>query len=231
MQPEDSLKAFSIERYAVVFGISALSGLSRETLLKQPKLRIALPDNLIRLILLAYEESEEHLLFLHQVVSEFTQDELRVSPRELATNLFIVYRFLEDGGHLLTITEEETDNQVRFELEESFDDERYFISLSPRNNFVREYYEQALSWAKRTGGLIVEKTSYFFTKVGHHIASLQIPDRIDNFLETKRKHIDRLFAFKSGKGVKWFIGTVSGTAGLYHPLLAVPGLLIVYMDP
>ncbi len=231
MCPYDYLKNFGIERFGIVFGISALSGLSQENLLNRPELRVALPDNLVRLIELANEESEEHLYFLHQIVSEFIQGELNVSPRELATNLYESYRFLYEIGNLITISAEDIEDDVRFELSDSFGDEHYFISLSPRGNFVKEYYLRAISWARKTGGLLIEKTSYFFQKIGHYISTLQIPDRFDKLVEAKKKHVDRIFSFKGGKGVKWFIGTVSSTAGFINPLLGVPGLVIAYMDP
>lgn len=231
MYPYSFLSDLGIERFGVVLGISALAGLSRTDLLDRPELRIALPDNLIRLIDLANEGSQEHLQFLHQVVSEFNQGELNISPKELATNIFASYRFLSEVGNLLTISAEDIDEEVMFELEDSFGDERYFISLSPRGNFVKEYYLRAVSWARKTGGLIIEKTSYFFKEVGHFIAALQIPDRFDTLVDAKKKHIDRIFAFRGGKGAKWFIGTVSSTAGFIHPLLGIPGLVIAYMDP
>jgi len=231
MYPYSYLNDLGIERFGAVLGISALAGISRNDLLERPELRVALPDNLIRLIDLANEGSQEHLQFLHNVISEFIEGDLDISPRELATNLHGTYRFLSDAGNLLTISDEDIDEEVESELEGSFTDERYFISLSPRGNFVKDYYLRALSWARKTGGLLIEKTSYFFKRVGHFIATLQIPDRFDGLVDAKKKHVDRIFSFRGGKGAKWFIGTVSSTAGFIHPLLGIPGLVIAYMDP
>jgi hypothetical protein len=231
MYPYSDLSTLGIERFGVVLGISALARLTRNDLLDRPELKIALPDNLIRLIELANDGSEQHSQFLYRVVAEFNEGDLDLSPRDLATNLYTSYRFLSEVHNLLTIAAEDIDEEVAYELEGSFDNERYFTSLSPRRNFVKDYYLRVTSWARKTGGLMIEKTSYFFKRVGHFIVTLQIPDRFDSLVDVKKKHIDRIFSFRGGKGAKWFIGTVSSTAGFIHPLLGIPGLVIAYMDP
>ena len=229
MNPYNYALNFGIERYAVVLGVSALGHLTRDYLKERPEVRIALPDNLIRLIELARDGSEEHQIFLQSIVIEFSEGD--VEADELINNLFQSYRGLAETDSLIVITDEDIDEEVNFELENSFNEEKYFISLSPRDNFIKRYYLKALSWAKKTGGLLIEKTSYFFKKVGHHVATLQLPDRFDAFIDVKKKHIDRVFSFRGGKGVKWFLAAVSGTAGFIHPLLGFPGILIAYMDP
>lgn len=231
MYPYIDISEFGIERYGVVLGISALSQLSREHLKERAEIRVALPDNLIRLIELANEGSEEHQYFLHHIVSEFAEGEMEISATELTTNIYVAYRALLEMDNLIIITADDIDEEVSFELEESFHDDHYFISLSPRDNFVKNYYLRVISWSKKTGGLLIEKSSYFFKKVGHFIATLQIPDRFDKMVDAKKKHIDRIFSFRGGRGVKWFIGMVSSTAGCIHPLFGIPGLIIAYMDP
>jgi len=231
MNPYNYAMNFGIERYAVVLGVSALGFFSRDYLKERPEVRIALPDNLVRLIEIAREGSEEHRIFLRLIVEEFNEGELDISTNQLINNICDSYDLLKETNNLIIISDEDIDEVVNFELENSFDEERYFISLSPRDNFIKKYYLKALSWAKRTGGLLIEKTSYFFKKAGHFIATLQIPDRFDDFIDAKKKHIDRVFSFSGGKGAKWFLAAVFGTAGLIHPLLGVPSLLIAYMDP
>lgn len=222
---------FGIERYAVVIGISTVGFFKREYLKDRPEIRIALPDNFIRLVEIAREGSEEHQKFLHKIISEFNEGEFDADPARLADDINDAFSILRETNGLIIISDEDIDDEVEFELENSFDEEKYFISLSPRDNFIKKFYLKALSWAKNTGGLLIERTSYFFKKSGHYIATLQIPDRFDDLVEAKKKHIDRVFSFRGGKGVKWFLAAISSTGGFIHPLLGVPGLFITYMDP
>ncbi len=231
MNPYNYVINFGIERYAVVVGISALGYFTRDYLKDRPEVRIALPDNFVRLVEIAKKGSEEHQRFLQTIISEFNEGEFDAELAHISHNIYDAFDSLRKANNLIIISDEDIDDDVAFELENSFDEDRYFISLSPRDNFIKKFYLKALSWAKTTGGILIEKTSYFFKKVGHYIATLQIPDRFDALVEAKKKHIDRVFTFSGGKGIKWFMAAVSGTAGFIHPLLGVPGVLIAYMDP
>ena len=231
MHPYFYAMSFGIERYAIGIGISALGDLTREMMKKPPNIRVALPDSLMRLVELARDGSQEHQEFLHAIVAEFRLGEIDTEATQLTENIYHTLNLLRESNSLIAITNEDIDEEIAFYMDESFDEERYFISLSPRSNFVEDYYLKLLSWAKRTGGLLVERSSYIFQKVGSFVATLQLPDRFDDFVQAKKKHIDKVFSFRGGQGVKWFLAAVFGSAGLIHPILGAPSLLIAYMDP
>lgn len=227
----DIYSLMAIERYSVTIGLSVLNNIAYGQLLDHPTIKIAVPDNLLRLVSLARDGSKEHQEFLYTIASEFGETQIDLEAQEFAMRLGDRFSYLLETGILVAISDEDLDVTIEEFMDESFSNDRYFISLSPKSNFVKEYYLKVLSWAENKGSLIIEKTSYSFRNIGHYITTLQLPDRFDSIVDSKKKHIDKVFSFKGGKSTKWFIAALFGTAGFIHPVLGLPGLLLAYMDP
>ncbi len=222
---------FVIERHSIILGLSTLDAIAKGYMKEKPSVKISIPNNLIKLIKLASEGSQEHQSFLISIANDFCQEPIEISPEEFSLSLHRSFMALYKMDEIIEISDEDIDDEIMTLLENSFEDDRYYITLSPKKNFVKEFYVKALSWAKTTGALIIERTTQLFNKVGHFIATLQIPDRFNRFMDLKEKHIDRLFSFKGGKLVKWFVAAISGTLGIAYPVFGMPGLILTYMDP
>jgi hypothetical protein len=195
--------------------------------------RVAIPENLIRLFELAAENSGKHVDFLAFVFTQNfrgrqanAEDWVEFSRARLR-----IIRALEETRRLIRITEKHVDGEVEAAFKGAFDNQRYEIEMSPRRNFLRDFFVRVISYSKQTGAKIVDKSGNFFRAAGRFIAALQIPDRIDDITEKKQRLSNRVFGFRGGKGAKFFIGVVVSAGGIYLTPVSVVGLMIAFTDP
>ena len=225
------LERFNDEQGSVVIGLSTLKTIGTGGLLERPGIRVVIPDNLKRLVSAAAEGSDEHIKFLVKIINDYDPSIVDGSDAELVNGLYRAFRNLSEMNMLSIITDDDIDTDVAEALAEGFLGPENEISLSPKRNFLREYFTKTISWCKKTGGLIIEKTRRGFNDLGHYIATLQLPDRFDDMVLSKKKYVDKVFSFPGGKGTKWFVALVSGGAGFAYPPLGIPGLIIAFVDP
>ncbi len=225
------LKEFQKERDSVTIGLSTLKTVAMGGLQEKPSVKIAIPDNLKRLISTAADGSDKHSKFLVRIINEFDPEIVKISEGDLISRLDRAFKNLSEMNMLVIITDDYIDKDVANALEDSFPDLENMIALSPKRNFLREYYTKTISWCRKEDRLILEKTRHSFNSLGQSITTLQIPDKFDMKVSSKKKHIDKVFSFKGGIGCKWLIAMVFGAAALAHPALGLPGLFLTVMDP
>jgi len=136
-----------------------------------------------------------------------------------------------EADRLVVIGDELIDGEVQGSLARLYPGRAFEVSLSPKKNFLREYLVKIYSWSKRTGGVILERTRRIFTDLGHHIATLQLPDRLDQYLDLKSQYTGRMFAFRGGRAVKFFVGAAVNVVGFGNSFFGAVGLVIVFLDP
>lgn len=222
---------FRVDTDSVAIGLSTLKTVAMGGLKEKPSARVAIPEDLKRLVHAAIEGSEEHKRFLIRVMNYYDRSTAAAGDAELISGIYKALKNLSNMDALIIITDDDVDREVAIALENSFPSSSNEISLSPKRNFLREYYTKIISWSKKTSGLIIEKSRRVFSQIGHHITTLQIPDKFDRLVSSKQRHIARVFSFRGGKGTKWFVSLASSAAGFLHPLLGAPGLIIAFMDP
>lgn len=215
----------------IIPGLSSLYHMASGSFVFDSPYRFAIPGNLIKLLEFVDKGSEEHAEFLKHIVLEDHADKQELSGDEIAASLIPIFAELEGLDRLVVISRDMIDQEIEEALSDSFADDGYNISLSPKRNFVRDYFSRALSYSKKTGAIIIETTKNKFVALGEYIVSLQLPNKADAFVKDKQKFISRVFSFRGGKWTKWFIGASISVGGLAYPPLGVLGVGIAFADP
>ena len=154
-----------------------------------------------------------------------------MSPDLIISGLTKCIHNLQQRERLKIITDEELDPIISEALHESFIAQGYEISLSPKKNFMRDYFAKALSWSKKTGAVIIETTKRNLVHLGEYVVSLQLPKRSDAIVKDKQKFLNRIFSFTGGKTVRWILGISISVAGVAHPVFGAVGFGIAFIDP
>ena len=193
--------------------------------------KIAVPDILMNLIRSAREGNENHNQFLFNLIMEDHKDEEQLTHDVIVDHLFSYFRIIYEQNKLYEITVEDIDKTISQELSESFPDQGYEISLSPEQNFMRNFFIRALSWSRKTGAIIVESTINKFVALGKYIHSLQLPSKADAIIKEKQEFLNSIFNFNGGRALKWFIGVAIAIGGLPHVSIAALGVGVAFIDP
>jgi hypothetical protein len=224
---------FHTEESTIGLGLSCLLPLAQGNLSPTMEGRIAIPDNLMRLIQLCSERSEEHRIFLLKIMTHYAPS--RRSSEEideaLIDNLVQLVMELFERGLAIQITDNDIDPELSEELSNCFEGSGFEISMSAKRNFVRDYYTRLISWSKKQRGIILERSRRLFSEVGHFITTLQIPDKLDTVIASKQQFLEPVFSFSGGKSTKWFIAIAVSAAGLFNPIVSAAGLALTFMDP
>lgn len=222
---------------AVALGPSSLESLVNERLWPARAPIIAIPDNLIRLVTHVREGSIEHRNFLIRIIRHFrggTRAPKYLEDRAdniLANRIAILVLELYEAGRLEIIGEEIVDASIEESLGGLYPSNAFEIALSPKRNFLRDYLVRIYSWSKATGGIILERTRRVFSDIGHHITTLQLPDKLDHYVQVKSDFVGRMFDFRGGRAAKFFIGLVVAVAPLGAIAAGVAGVVIAFTDP
>jgi len=227
---------FIEEPKAVAIGPSSLESLAYEELWPNGDVKIALPDNLMRLLSLIREGSFEHRIFLIRLVRYFRAGPWQArkyedQDNEMVDRIVMMVDAFERDNRLIVINDEMTDPVIKESFSSLYPGRAFEISLSPKRNLLRDYLVRIYSWSKRTGGLILERTRRVFSDIGHHIATLQLPDKLDHYVGFKSRYVGRMFGFRGGKAAKFFVGCAVGIAGLGSPAASIAGVVIAFADP
>lgn len=231
----EAVEKFSAQPEGIALGISALQSLALHEIWPQDGLAVVVPANLVRLVSLIRGGSREHAEFMLRVVhyfnSSFRWNKLRASDSEVVVRLVEFLSHLEGAGRLVVLGDEVDDAEVAEAFSGLYPSGAFEIAMSPPRNFVRDYLVRIYSWSKRTGGVIVERTRRVFNDIGHQVATLQLPDSLDRYVDLKSKYVRRAFSFRGGKAVKVFLGVAVSAGGLFSPAASITGLIIAFADP
>lgn len=221
---------------AIALGPSSLESLANEELWPNGSQMVAVPDNLMRLLSRIREGSQEHRLFLIRLIRYFRARSWQTRRYEdqddhVVSRIMDTIKALEDGGRLMVINADMADPEIQESLGNLYPGSAFEIALSPKQNFLRDYLVRIYSWSKRTGGMILERTRRVFSDMGHHIATLQLPDKLDHYVGLKSRYAGRMFGFRGGRAAKFFVGCAISIAGLGSPAASIAGVVIAFADP
>ena len=206
-------------------GISCLRDLAENNFNRENSFRVAVPDELLRL---ASANTDESRPFLMMLLREFcdVNDERGYS---LAGRLQEALTSSEAEARFEVITDD-PDPNIEKDLEGFFGDSKFEISLSAKDNFIRRYYAKLISWSKKTGQVIVERTEKAFTELTRFIVSLQIPKHVAAAFKWKEEMARKLFG---GRILKFFVGIALAIALRHHhqETLANAHVVFAFFDP
>ncbi|WP_250439738.1 hypothetical protein [Delftia tsuruhatensis] len=236
MNIDNVVKIFAEESGAIAIGPSALESLAYEELCPNDDKKIALPGNLMRLLYLIRQGSYEHRIFLIRIIRYFRSSRRKAvdheyQDHEVVGRIVMMVEKFERDNRLIIIDDEMTDPVIKESLSNLYPGPAFEISLSPKRNFLRDYLVRIYTWSKHTGGLILERTRRVFSDIGHHIATFQLPDKLDGYIQFKSRYVGRMFGFRGGKATKFFVGCAIGIAGLGSPAASIAGVVIAFADP
>lgn len=231
MTPDFDIKIGSTDPEWIIPGPSSLYFIASGGAVLDSPFRYAIPENLMKLLDMAAEGSEEHVKFLSRVVLEDHPDREQLPIDVIVAHLRGFFAELYELDHLTVIRDEDVDPVIEEAIIDSFEEGGYDISLSPKKNFIRDYFARALSWSKKTGAVLIESTKKSFVALGDYIVSLQLPQKADALVKDKQRFVNRVFRFSGGKSVKWVLGLTIAVSGLAYPPLGVIGVGIAFIDP
>lgn len=230
------VEKFRVKPKVVALGLSSLESFANDELHLNDNPQVAVPDNLIRLLVLIRNGSIEHRRFLIRIIRYFREREINTPELDEIDNstvdrIIIAFDEFQKNDRLVVITDEINDEEIQESLNGLYPGSAFEISLSPKRNFLRDYLVRIYSWSKSTGGIILERSRRVFSDVGHHIATLQFPDKIDHYTKLKSQYLGRMFGFRGGRSTKFFVGCVISIAGLNNPIASIAGVIIAFADP
>lgn len=239
MEINELLATFDGETNAVALGPSSLAAIARGEMSLDmiESERIAIPCNLKRLLEYVREGSDRHHKLLSRVMRYYGSGMAPWTSKSdqldggLIAHLLSIIDFYQEAGRLEIITEEFIDDGLQEALAGIYSGSAFEIEMSPRRNFLRDYLVLMYSWSKRTGGKILERTRRIFSDVGQYISSLQIPDKLDGTILLKARYSTRIYSFRGGRALKFFVASVVAIAGIHNPLFGVAGVVLVFVDP
>lgn len=196
-----------------------------------------LPDNLIRLINRS-QESKEHQTFLKSFLTYFSYGYSK-QIEENDWNLF--YQNISVMNIKPISLDDIKANQKHDYYKrylKLFSEHGFYISMSPKINFLGDCIAKILEFSKRTGRIILSKSRKLANLLREKIISLELPRRFaempnnfDNGLRIKSELLNRMFDFRGGRTTKFFIAVCLGVGGLTNPTLGVIGVAFIFIDP
>lgn len=227
---------FSLDYEEVILDPSVLFYLTSHAV-KETNILYYLPDNLLRLIELS-KENKEYQQFLKSFLSYFRYGD----SRNIEENDWKV--FYENIGRMkinpITQDDLKTESQDNYyeKYLKLFSDHDFYISMSPKINFLGDCIAKIMEFSKRTGKLILSKSRKLANLLKEKIASLELPKRLaempnhfDNVLRIKSELLNRMFDFRGGRTTKFFVAVCLSVGGFIHPVVGGIGVVFVFIDP
>jgi hypothetical protein len=119
-----------------------------------------------------------------------------------------------------------------------FKDHSFFLSMSPKVNFLGDCIAKIMEFSRQRGTLILTKSRKLSDLLREKIICLELPRRIeelpkdlDKVLQAKSELLNKIFNFPGGRPTKFFIGLLLGLVGNYHPIIGGLGVAFVFVDP
>lgn len=196
---------------------------------KENKFEIYLPDNLLKLIHLSKKDNN-YRKFLQNFLTFFSYSR----KNDLKENNWSrFFKNIEKIKIKIITTEKIEDKQKYDTIVSMFQKHKFYISMSPKLNFLGDILAKIITFSKQTGFAILSKTRRFSNLLREKIVSLELPKMLDDAVSIKGEIVGRLFDFQGGKATKFFIGITLTVGGFVHvhPAIAVPGLIFAFTDP
>lgn len=190
------------------------------------EVKFYIPDKLYDLIIKA-KENEEYKNFLARLLAYFSYHPYRRFSKLEWERFFNNYNFLIEKEMLFKITEKDIDGKLHHFCLETFKNHSFYISMSPKINFLGDILGKILGFSKKSGAIIFMKTRKLVNLVREKVITLELPkkllEKLDEFVDLKQE----IFDFKGRKFAKFFIAVVVAVHHRNHGL----GLALAIMDP
>jgi hypothetical protein len=198
--------------------------------IKETSITYFLPDNLIRLIDRS-KENKEYGQFLKSFLTYFRYGYSTSVDDKGLNNLYRnIDRMTIKPISIDDLKSEQTESYYERYLK-LFSDHDFYISMSPRMNFLGDCIAKIMEFSKRTGRLVLSKSRRLANLLREKIISLELPKRFDNVIQAKSELLNRMFDFQGGRATKFFIGVSLGIGGFIHPAIGGIGVAFAFMDP
>ncbi len=215
----------SVPPNKLIFDPSVLYTLMHHEL-KKGNFEIYTPDRLLDIIDLS-RKNDKYKAFLRRFLCYF-------SYRGVASieehHWEMLYRNIERVP-IRRITDENIEVQEYNTIRSMFEKHSFYISMSPKVNFLGEIVAKIICFSKKTSIAILSKTRRLLSLVRERIVALELPRKLDDIVLRKQKVTGQLFDFHGGKATKFFVGVVLSVTSYFSPIIGVPGMLFVLMDP
>ena len=189
--------------------------------------QIYIPDSLFKLITLS-KDNDEYKAFLSRFLRYFSY---RRSAEIVDYDWDEFYANIEKIS-IIPITDEDIEDKEEYEsILSMFEKHTFYVSLSPKMNFLGDVLAKIIGFSKKTGVAILSKTRRLSNLIRGKIVTLELPKKFDDVVLRKQEITGQLFRFHGGRAAKFFIGIILSAGGFIHPAIGVPGMLFAFMDP
>lgn len=195
--------------------------------IKETSITYYLPDNLIRLIDHS-KENKKYSQFLKSFLTYFRYGYSKTVDKEGLNNL---YRNMKKMTIKPILIDNLKSNSYYERYLELFSKHDFYISMSPRINFLGDCIAKIMEFSKRTGRLVLSKSRRLANLLREKIISLELPKSLDNIIQGKAELLNRMFDFQGGRATKFFIGVSLGIGGFIHPAIGGIGVVFAFVDP
>jgi len=227
---------FSLDYDEIILDPSVLFYLTSHKI-KDSKITYYLPDNLIRLIDRS-KENKEYQAFLKSFLTYFRYG----YSRQIEENDWSLFYQNIKSMTIKPISQDNIKSDQQDNYYENylkmFSDHDFYISMSPRINFLGDCIAKIMEFSKRTGKTILSKSRKLANLLREKIISLELPrrfaempDHLDNGLRIKSELLNRMFDFRGGRTTKFFVAVCLGVGGFIHPVVGGIGVVFVFVDP
>jgi len=194
---------------------------------KKNDYQVYIPDSLLKLISLS-KENNEYKEFLRRFIFYFSYQR----SSEVAWYHWDRFYANIEKISVIPITDQDIDDKEEYEaILPMFAIHTFYISMSPKMNFLGDVLAKIIGFSKKTGVAILSKTRRLANLLRERIVTLELPKKFDNVVMKKQEVTGQLFRFQGGKATKFFIGVILATGGFVHPAIGVPGIVFAFMDP
>lgn len=222
-------KHFSLNFDEIILDPSVLFYLTSHKI-KETKMTYYLPDNLIKLIERS-KENKEHQQFLKSFLTYFRYG----YSRKIEENDWDIFYENIKRMNIKAISEDNIRGEQRDNYYENylklFSNHNFYISMSPKINFLGDCIAKIMEFSKRTGKIILSKSRKLANLLREKVTSLELPKHFDDAVRAKSEILCKMFNFQGGRATKFFIGISLGVGGFINPVIGGIGVLFAFIDP
>ncbi len=211
---EPSLKGFVVDP-------SFLALLMVKEVVLDEDTRVFVPDCLDNLIKRSQKEQESKDCLL--AILEYFSDFRRSKSEGALPVMYARYRNLKKQISIVKISDIDLDVYgLRMVILKNL--------RSRKADLIRDIVGKVLGFSKKRNIPILTKTRKLFYLMREHIVLIEIPKQLNKVLKLKQDLGVKVFKFKHGIAVKFFLGVFT-TIQSSHPVSALVGYALMFMDP